>query len=207
MKTIKLNIYNINELASEAKQKAYNNWLETVEYPWNTENVSTLDAFVEVFPVEITYWEYDSYNGFINFELTCNDDIAYLSGIRLMRYLYNNYFYTLYKGKYYSLWSKKEKSNHNPQIGKLKSRYSKVMFEKSCSLTGYYMDNEILEPIYSFLEDPKSYVTFHSLMKKCLNSWVNACVEDHKYCTSMDYFIEEALDGDYEYYEEGRPYA
>ena len=123
-----------------------------------------------------------------------------------MKYIYNNYFYDIYKGKYYSLWSKTNKKSSNAKLGVLKSKHSNVIFDNSCVLTGYYLDDEILKPIYDFLKCPKN-INFYSLMRKCLNNWINACIKDYEYCTSMEYFLEEANDFKHEYFKDGRRYA
>lgn len=202
MRSIQVNVYNINELSEKAKQKAYLSWCSTIDYPWSNENENTLYAFENIFPIKVTHWEYDEARGYIKFRFTDDDTIANLSGIRLMKYLYNNYFNHLYKGRYYSLWRKKENSTGHKCPPKLISRYSKIILDNCCPLTGYCVDDAILEPIYEFLKRPYD-ITFEGLMKKCLDSWITACVEDYAYCYSMEYFIEEALVNDYEYFKDG----
>ena len=68
------------------------------------------------------------------------------------------------------------------------------------------MDNEILDPIYKFLDKPDENCDFKQLMSRCLNAWIEACDNDYQYCTSMEYFIEESQANDWEYTEDGRQY-
>jgi len=46
--------------------------------------------------------------------------------------------------------------------------------------------------------------TFYDLMKECLESWLIACNNDYEYCTSFEYFIEEAENNDYTYTIDGK---
>lgn len=195
--TVDYEVYSIDELSENAREKAYYSWLRDFDYPWADDNRATLDKFENIFPIKVKNWEY-GYRKYINFEMTCDDEIAELSGIRLLKYIYNNYYDFLYKGRYYSI-------RHCDENGKysFKYKYSKVIKDNSCPLTGYYMDDEILEPIYKFLKNPSPSITFENLMYKCLDNWLYACDKDYEYCTSMEYFIEESRDNGWEYFEDG----
>lgn len=197
MQTKTINIYTINELSEEAKEKAYYNWLQDFYYSWDKENTDTLNAFARIFPVEINRYEYDDSSSYIDFDMTCDDNIADLSGVRLLKYIYNNYYHDIFKGKFFS------KSKWVDGKFTYKHRYSKVIKDNSCTLTGYCMDLEILNPIYKFLQKPKDNITFADLMENCLDCWVNACQHDYKYCSSLEGFIDEVGGGDYEYLEDG----
>ncbi len=86
-----------------------------------------------------------------------------LSGWRLMAYLMNNHWNDLYTPKYF--WKG------------MKGRKSRI-FVDTCPLTGYYIDNDILDPIYKFLKSPTGNVTFDNLMNNCLDSFFRACRDD-----------------------------
>lgn len=189
MREIRVTIYEAHELSEEAFDHAYNEWLEHYHYVWGEENRQTLKAFERIFPVKVVYYEYDAYNYSYVFEFTENA-IANLTGIRLLRYLYNNYWHDITEGKYYSRRGK--------------SRRSKVIVSFDCPLTGYYLDNVILGPVMDFLRNPREGITFKQLMNECLDAWGQGCVEDVRYCTSQEAFIEECEANGWEFFEDGR---
>jgi hypothetical protein len=211
MREISKTVYRINELSEKAQEKAYYDWCCHDCYPWASENEKSLKEFEKYFPVEIRGWEYDEWNHHVKWSFTGEEEIEELEGFRLAKYLYNNYFRVLYKGKYYSLWSKRDTNPHyreggHAPKGKLKYRYSKVMFEKTCTLTGFHMDWSLLEPIWSFIDKPVPGVTFYDLMEDCLYKWGKDCSEDFRANTSMEAFIETSEINDWEYYEDGSFY-
>ena len=177
MKTIEINIYELSELSDKAKENAYSNWLQYADYCWAGSNEATLVAFCNIFPIEVTKWSYDSYNGDFSMLMTCDSDISELSGVRLMKYIWNNYKTELFKGKCYSLWSKTEK----------RYKHSKILLDNCCVLTGYCIDDDILAPVYKFLNKPDKS-TFEDLMNECLNNWLHACIKDCEYNYSYENF-------------------
>lgn len=185
-----IEVYSAKELDAKAKQRAYHEWLGSSPYAWGDENAKTLKAFESIFPIHVTHWEYDSCTSHVRFRFT-NPDVEGLSGIRLLKYLYNNYYHVLFKGKYY--YSKNGKN-----------RQSKIIVSNDCVLTGYYIDEDILRPIYDFLKSPSKNKTFCDLMKECLESWGRACSEDLYYCSTMEYFEEEAELNEWKYLKDGR---
>lgn len=208
-KTIK--VYKVSELEGRALDRAYHDWLGSSDYPWSGDNEATLKAFEEIFPVDIKNWEYDTTSYHVQFDLICEEEVAELKGVRLMKYMANNYFEYVFKGKYYSLWSKKDvnphyKPNGHAPKGKLKSKHSKELYEFTCSLTGYYIDMDILQPIHDCIKG--LYIdtgyTFEDIMQECLDNWGKACRDDFEGYTSMESFIEHSDMNDWEYDESGR---
>jgi hypothetical protein len=185
-------VYKFDELSGDAKEKALE-WARETDYPWLDENKNSLDEFEKIFPVSVGRWEYGGCCwSYINFSMTCEDEISELSGLRLAKYLWNNYSDELYTRKRYSKGAK--------------FRYSRIILEADCVLTGYYMDEVILEPIYDFLKKPDGR-TFQRLMKDCLDSWVSACNKDFEAYydnESMEDFIRA---NEYEFDESGRFYG
>jgi len=185
------------------KNPAFSKWLEN-DYDNYSELKNTLQVFENVFNIK-TNWSFGNYISYI--ELNTNnieDYILELSGVRLLKYLYNNYFNDLYKGEYFSLWSKKDKSFKYYKEGHavLKSKYSKVIFKNDCVLTGVCYDDDILKPIYKFLKNPKN-ISFKDLLKECLKSWLKVANAEYDYRTSEEYFIEEIEANGYEFTEDG----
>lgn len=201
MKEVTIKVYPINELDQPQQEKAFYNWLESDDYTWNAENKDTLEKFSDIFPIKVKKYEY-GYQNFIDWNFTESEEIENLSGIRLMKYIYNNYFQYIFKGKYYSTKGHYDENNKYHY----KHRYSKIIFENCCPLTGYCMDDDILEPIYKFLKNPEKHITFYHLLSDCLYSWVHACQNDYEHSTSKEFFIEECQANERLFYSDGKEY-
>lgn len=113
-----------------------------------------------------------------------------LKGVRLLKYLVNNYWNDLYIPK--TIWG------HNYKT----KRKSRVFVTNDCVLTGYYMDYEILQPIYDFLKAPDN-TTLYELMNKCLNGFFKACRDDMEYQLSEEAFAESCEANNYEFLSDG----
>jgi len=188
MRTETINICQYSELSESAREKAFHSWLSKGDYGWEGDNENTLDTFTGIFPVKVKSFEY-GYRDYINFSFTADDDIEGLSGLRLVKHIHNNYYDSLFKGKYYSK-------------GKY-SRTSKILVDNCCSLTGFHMDNAILQPIYDFLKKPTD-LNFKDLMEDCLESWVSACSKDYEAYMSKENFSELCEINGWEFTEDGK---
>lgn len=203
--------YSIDELSNEAKESAYEKWSNTDRYYWaGDEAEATLKEFCRLFDITLNRWEYNAYSHSYRFSIQNNtlcDNEKELSGIRLATYVWNNYAEYISKGKYYSLWSKTEKNERFPTMGKLKSRHSKIMMEMdNCPLTGVCYDYYILQPIIDCLTYKKTFSNYEELIDECLHNFFSACVKECEYHESMEYFIEEAQANGYEYDERGKAF-
>lgn len=194
MKTKTITTYSIKELSEEARDHAYYDWIEGHEYPWAKENQDTLEAFAKIFPVNIRDWSYGGRGEGVTFDMTCDDNIAGLSGLRLATYIQNNYGYRIFTPKFIGSLTRK----------KFTPVYSKITREASCPLTGYIADHYILDPIYDFLQKPDNVTTFKELIHYSLDSWIKRCNEDSEATSSMEFFEEEAEANEWEYDENGR---
>ena len=99
MKTVTntYNVYTFEELSEEAKEEARNKWRESEEYPWWDESNDTMKAFAEAFNVTIKDYEISLYcRSYIRFEVE-NEE---LKGLRLWKYLLNNYSHLLKNDSY-----------------------------------------------------------------------------------------------------------
>ena len=196
MKTITktFNIYTFSELSPKAQQKVLDNWLDSNFYPWEDENTSTLEAFCKIFPC--TWKEYTYYPSNITASVDIPDNIDDLSPLRLRTYILNNYSSYLFKPKY--LGSKKAAPQFTPI-------YSKISKSSDCPLTGYWLDDEILSPLYAFLKKPYS-ITFTDLLTDCLNSFLSAIVKEYDYYTSPKGIQEDIEANGYHFLENGDIY-
>ncbi|MDV3427882.1 MAG: hypothetical protein LIR50_12795 [Bacillota bacterium] len=196
-----INIYNVEELNKKAKEKAYYNFCKDTEYPYTNENIKVLNAFANIFNVKIDGWNYDEINGNVDYWIDCKEEISEMQGIRLLKYIWNTYSDDIFQGKFYSTKGYYDKNNKYHY----KYRHSKVILDNNCVLTGYYLDNEILQPIYNFLNKPNN-MNFKELISECLNNWSKACMIDYKNYYSIDNFIAESNDNEREYTKDGELY-
>lgn len=196
-------VFTYEELSQTAKYNAYREWNSNTDYCFSDEIKGILNEFCNLFDVDCPQWEFNGYNTDYRFYIM-NDDIKGLEGIRLARYIWNNYSEYIMKGKCFSLWSKTEKSEKNPNYGELKSRHSKVMFEMdNCPLTGICFDCSILQPIIDCLHYKTFYDSYEELIDDCLVNFFEDIQKDIEYQGSEERFIEEANDYGYEFDENG----
>lgn len=203
MKEITIKAYEVTELSDKAKEKAYYKWLEHREYFWSSENEASLRAFEDVFPIKISGWSYGGQGSYVSWDMYADHDIDELSGQRLATYLWNNYRDTLYQKKYRNSFRRDKRIIH-PMVTQKKALdrttkeeyfwtvvHSNLFVDTyNCPLTGYIIDNSLLDPIWKFMENPDN-TTFYNLIDTCLDSWLKDCDEDYEHCSSMEYFVED----------------
>lgn len=187
MKTIKINVYSFNELPADIQDKIILNWRNDEQYFWADENSDSLSAFAEMFRIKINNYDY-GYRNYINAAFDLDSDLLELSGLQLSKFLWNNYKKRLFKPKYYY---------HNG-----KRRDSRILLHNDCVLTGYYMDNALLDPIYQFMNKPYN-INFEDLLNNCLNEWLDYCRKDYEYWISRESIIEDINSNDYLFLENG----
>lgn len=190
METVQVKIYNASELSKKALSKAHHEWQCLGMYPWNSENEAVLNEFAEAFGLNITSWQYGNDRG-VHVRFEFNDYLEFdpeeMNGIRLLKWIMNNHFDTIYTGKYY-------------HKGKA-SKHSKVFFEYN-TLAGYCVGYDILKPIFDFIENPTEQ-DLNGLIKECLNAWLTSCNSDYEYYYSEESFIENSEANEWKYTEDG----
>jgi hypothetical protein len=209
MKTIELTLFNFDELSEDAQQTALDNVDLSMETEFICEDVqNVLDAFCKIFPVE--WKEYDIFNAHFRLKFTVDNDVLKLSGIRLLRYLENNYLPQIRKGKYRST---KTTSKH-PCLTVTKllngrtfsAFHSRIFFEyDNCPLTGMCMDYHILEPILKFRKEPKN-IDFEELLNNCFCSLIFAARKDAEYFETYEAKREIIASNSYTFTEDGELY-
>ena len=211
-RTIRTKIYKFAELNSEAQQVAINNIRNSdvisSEHIYN-DAYETVKKFNDIFNLK------EGRNSWLDFNTNhIDDNILELKGLRLQKYILNNFSTSIYKGKYFYLWSKTEKSFQYHKEGKatLKSRYSKVIFNNDCALTGMCYDMDLLHPIYEFLEKYKAKenyylnMTFEQLLKNCFKSLDKSLKNEDEYLYSEEYINEYIDSNEVEFLINGKQY-
>ena len=211
MKTIRTKVFSFSELNEAAQQQAIkdyrNNGINTDHIYDEAQN--TVKEFNDLFGTKEDSRSWlEIYTGHID------DNIMNLKGLRLRTYIINNFGHKLYKGKYFSLWSKTEKSYKHYKDGYpvLKSRYSKVIFDNCCVLTGVCYDNSILQPVYDFIENYKgkadyySYMDFEMLMNDCIAELEKDIESEVDAMNGNEYITEQLENNDQEYTKDGKEF-
>lgn len=170
MQEVKVKLYEFSELKEEVKKEVLNKYIPFVDFIYSDAE-KTVDEFCLKFNISTSknsWLEFDSYN-----------DIEYvdLKGLRLRKYFLNNFYNTLYKGKYYGKLTKNNKH--------LK-RFSSVFFETGCNLTGVCYDLDILQPIYDFITEPNETETIDSIFKKCFDNLSKLINNEIEYLNSNE---------------------
>jgi hypothetical protein len=198
MREITLKVYPYNELSESAKEKAFERWLNDPDI-YVEDLKETLESFKNIFPIKIKDWEFDANTGYIDFDMTCEDDTEELTGVRLATYLYNNFWNDITAKKYYWTAFKQGKQS--------KSRHSKISIVKpqtgACPLTGTCYDDIILGPIFEFIKNPDADKNFYDVIRECLDKWIDAGVAECEHQTSKEFFEDETESNEWEYYENG----
>lgn len=187
METRSIKVFRFEELEEKIQDEIIYKYSEVNDYPWYSENKNVMKEFESIFPIHVTY-----YGLGIEFTTTFDKNVEVMRGIRLAKYIYNNFDTFLYKPKMF--WKNS------------KSRKSKVFVDTCCVLTGYYLDDVILKPIYDFINKPDNSTTFEYLIGSCLNEWIKACTEDCDNWYSRENIIEIMRNNDYWFFADGRFY-
>lgn len=215
MKTKTINIYEFSELSEEAKENAIEEWRNTNygnEFFWQREVEASLDKFCSIFSIDYRLIDYEEpYRN--DYKVNLDDNILTLSGQRLATYIWNNFRNDLFKGKYYSVL-KVDRLNKRINHKRIRSEqlrngnyfnayYSAIKLDNCCVLTGVCYDDDILKPIYEFLDHPKDNIDFETLINDCFYSLCHSVSSEIEYQNTDEYITEEIEANGYEFDEDG----
>ena len=212
METININLFTFDELSTEAKQTALNNYIakEDFYYIWS-EAKNSVKAFNELFNLR------SGRNSWLEYDHNFDDNITELKGLRLRKYLINNFGYALYKGKYRKMidghktikcfspkyWQTNEGKKHT-------FLYSKLFSEHTYVLTGVCYDENILDPIYNFIDNYKEnannyqYTNIIDLLDNCFESLKKAIENEIEYLQSEEAYSEHCEANEYKFLSNGQ---
>jgi hypothetical protein len=218
MRTIRTKIYKFEELSKKAQEIAIENYRNnnlTFDFIYSDAE-STVKAFCAAFDVK---------SGFRSW-LDCNtsnidDDILQLTGLRLRKYILNNFGDTLYKRKYlksgvnskdlkpFHRMRKQTEIKNGPNKGLFYSAYYSNICKvaKNCNLTGMCYDDDIMGPIYDFLElRTFGSTNFEDLLNECFDAMRSTLQKEEDYMYSDEYISDEIESNEYEFTEEGNKF-
>lgn len=184
-------VYKVDELSFTAKENAYRQWLKGFEYD-NSDNMATLRAFEDIFNVKVIDWRYGGGTCYYRFTSRYSGEEETLCGVRLLKYIVNNYWHRLFKPKTYWLG-----------IGSNKRRKSRIFKTDCCVLTGYCADLDILKPIYDFLKAPDKHTNLYDLMDECIGNFFRYCNDDMEFCCNEESFELACEANEYEFLSDG----
>lgn len=208
MRQIITNAYQYSELSDNAKQKAVESYRGKGydESHYFEEVTDSVKKLAEVFNLKFGREYTDIRTGHID------DDILNLTGIRLYKYLVNNYYSDLFKPKYIKAIDgiktgrqfifKVHKSHKGESYTQV---YSKnFVSPDNCPLTGVCYDNDILKPVYDFLKKPDNSTTFEDLIRD-IESAISKTYSDTEEWINSDEFIIDAIEAnEMEFTESGK---
>lgn len=219
MRTIRTKVYKFDELNDDAKQNAirhYQNDHLTFDFIYSDAE-NTVDAFCGAFNVKTGSHSWLDCN-----TSNINDDVLNLTGLRLRKYLLNNFGETLYKRKYlksgqlsnerkpfHRMMKQSEITNNCPNKGKFSiSYYSNIQKEsKNCNLTGMCYDDDMMQPIYDFLElRTFDNTNFDDLLNSCFDAMRKTLKDEEEYMYTDEYISEEILANDLEFTKDGNQF-
>lgn len=215
MRTVRTKVYKFDELTQTAKDKAINKYRNDgidTDYIYN-EAHNTVKAFHNIFPTE------EDNRSWLDIRTSHIDvNILVLTGLRLHKYIINNYWNELHKGKYYNykgntpqkLVHKRIKSIFYPNRNYWGNYYySAITLDQSCVLTGWCYDNSLLQPIYDFINDYKakesyySTMTFEDLLNDCFYSLKKDIDNEVEAINEDENIIEQIKDNEHEFTSNG----
>lgn len=188
-RTIEIPVYYFDQLSDSAKEKARDWWrqMEASDPAWAGERRDTLDAFCKEFPVEVRDWSYDYCNYQMRKLWTAGEAAAEMKGKRLYGLICAEYGPRL-------LWKRKVYEKNG------KKRTSKIiMVDTSCPMTGYCLDEDMLDPLRDYLKAPDMDLTYQELLDQCLDAWGQGCVDDVRYGNEDEQVDENIRCNEYEF--------
>lgn len=208
MKTIEIKIYSFDELTETAQQNAINHFRYHLDNSFEYDNIiSSVKKLIDIFDLK-TGNEYTDLR-YSHIE----DNILELSGVRLYKYILNNYGSFLFQPKYlkcidnavnYKQFICKQHKDHKGEI--YTQLYSKYKKTDSCVLTGVCYDDDILKPVYKFLKNPCKLTTFEDLIQDIENAISKTFQDVEDWLNSDEYIIDTIEANDYDFNENGKLY-
>lgn len=218
MKTISINLYEFDELSDESKKNAIESYREKVgvdtQWYWS-EAIESIKKFHEIFPTK------SDRNSWLDFSVEMQYDE--MTGHRLQRWFWNNFSDRLFKGLYYNVKCSTKNIRHprvetetykNGNIGNF--YYSAIQKEgRNCVLTGVCYDDDLLGPIYDFLDARSGEkicgynfdtMDAHDLFGCCFHALKKSLEDEDEYRESDEGITDEILGNEREFTENGELY-
>ena len=202
-RTIRTKVYKFNELSNEGKEKAISIYRNNDNYNDYAEDItSSAKAVAELFNLKFGREYTDIRTGHIE------DTILQLQGVRLYKWLINNFSSHWIDIKYIS-----KHKNGKFKNSYFEYKYDCVKYRKSnisvtnnlenCPLTGVCYDMDIMQPVIDFLKRPDNS-TFEDLING-IESAISKTYQSNEEWVNSDEYITESIEAkEYEFTQDGR---
>ena len=204
MRTVRTKVYQFNELTETAKQKAiqwYRNGNDDADF-FTGEIVASIKAVAELFNLKFGREYSDIRTSHID------DNILQLKGVRLYKWLVNNYSSQWTDANYIS--KHKDGSFKNSYfeykydcIKYRKSRISGTNNLENCPLTGVCYDMDIMQPVIDFIKKPDLSTTFEDLTQSIESAISKTFKNNEDWINSDEYITEQIQSNEYEFTADG----
>jgi len=204
MRTVRTKVYQFSELSETAQQTAiawYRNSNDNDFYA--DEIIGSIKKVAELFNLKFGRQYTDVRYSHID------DNILELKGVRLYKYLVNNYYSDLFTPAYIKSidrpvkWRQFICKVHKGIKGEYTQLYSKIRTDNSCVLTGICFDNDILQPVYDFLAKIDTSTTFEDLIKDIESAISKTFSNNEDWINSDEYITGEIEANGYEFTVDG----
>lgn len=205
MRTVRTKVYKFSELSEQAKEKAIEWYRNGNTYDdYSREIIESAKKVAELFNLKFGREYTDIRTSHID------DNILELKGIRLYKYLINNYYNELFTPKYIKAIDRELrckqficKVNTDYKGEKYTMIYSKLKRDNSCVLTGVCYDMDILQPVYDFLKRPDKSTTFEDLMNEIEGAISKTFSSNEELVNSDEYITDTIEANEYEFTKDG----
>ena len=195
MKQHTITTYSFNELSDDAKTLALSNAAqdEFLGERVLQESLESLKGFADFYNLNLDYsfGIFPDRGEFIRATID-NDELSELSGVRLYKYLENNY------STYYKTVKDSSELINNPQK-------PKKTLAGECPFTGVCYDENLLDEMRNFMKKPDER-TFQDLINDCTDSFMTDIHKEGEYLSSDEALIENIEANEVEFYESGQTY-
>lgn len=212
MRTELKTIYKVEDMDAEQFKRAHRKWNErTMDIPWMDETIDSLKAIFETCDgVSLKDWSIGAYHQgcYVKFEFS-QDGVEDLTGPRAMAWLENNLFCKLrapWGLKAPALTEKRYvNGTHNSvyntdEDGRPMRRWTAPGYIKSCPLTGYAMDEDLIDALR---DNIKSGMTLRDSFADLADVARKQLESEDEYQRTADYFRETCDANGYEFDEDG----
>jgi len=205
MKTIRTKVYQFNELTEQAKKEAIKWYREGNEDAsmYSDEIIESVKAVAGLFDLKFGREYTDIRTGHID------DNIIQLQGVRLYKWLINNYSRNWIDANYISKHKdgKFKNSYFEYKYDCVKYRKSKISVTnnlENCPLTGVCYDMDIMQPVIDFLKKPDTSTTFEDLTNEIESAISKTFERNEQWVNSDEYITEQIECNEYEFTKDGK---
>jgi hypothetical protein len=206
MRTIRTKVYKFDELSEQARGRVIETWRNNYDNQfYYDEIIDSVKKVIELFNLKTGREYTDIRTSHID------DNILELKGVRLYKYLLNNYGNDLFKPTYIKSIDRELrckqficKVNTGYKGEKYTMLFSRYKTDNSCVLTGVCYDDDILKPVYDFLERPDKSTSFEDLMNEIEAAISKTFSNTEDWLNSDEFIAEEIEANEYEFTADGK---